>query len=45
MDSLEDVMYLKKAIEEAYGPLQIVITEMGSTLGTYAGKGGIIMSF
>ena len=45
MDCLEEVMELKKEIERLYTPTRVIIAEMGSTLGTYAGKGGIIMAF
>lgn len=45
MDCLEEVNELKKEIEKLYNPARIIIAEMGSTLGTYAGKGGIIMAF
>lgn len=45
MDCLEEVLELKKEIERLYKPARILVAEMGSTLGTYAGKGGIIMAF
>lgn len=45
MDCLVEVNELKKEIERLYGPVRIIVAEMGSTLGTYAGKGGIIMAF
>jgi DegV family protein with EDD domain len=45
MDCLSDVTGLKEEIERLYGPARIIVAEMGSTLGTYAGKGGIIMAF
>jgi DegV family protein with EDD domain len=45
MDCLADVNYLKEEIEKLYSPARIIVAEMGSTLGTYAGKGGIIMAF
>jgi len=36
---------LKELIEERYHPRGVIINYMGSTMGTYAGKGGIIVSF
>ncbi|MGI6549767.1 MAG: DegV family protein [Syntrophomonadales bacterium] len=45
MDCLEEALELKKEIEKIYSPARIIIAEMGSTLGTYAGKGGIITAF
>lgn len=45
MDCLGEVTELKKEIEKIYSPARVIIAEMGSTLGTYAGKGGIIMAF
>ncbi len=45
MDCPGDVKQLKEEIERLYGPVRIIVADMGSTLGTYAGKGGIIMSF
>jgi len=43
--NLEDVEYLKTEIENRFNPKQILINYMGATMGTYAGKGGTIVSF
>ncbi len=45
VDNLEDAELLKKAIIEKYHPKGVIINYMGSTMGTYAGKNGIILSF
>lgn len=45
LDCMEDVEYIKWYIEKHYGPQKkILVSEMGATVGTYIGKGGIIMS-
>ncbi|MGE5422010.1 MAG: DegV family protein [Ignavibacteriales bacterium] len=45
LDCMEDVEYIKWYIEKHYGPQkQILVSEMGATVGTYIGRGGIIMS-
>jgi len=45
VDNLADAEYLKELIEERYHPQDVIINYMGSTMGTYAGKGGMIISF
>jgi DegV family protein with EDD domain len=45
VDNLADAEYLKELIVERYHPQGVIINDMGSTMGTYAGKGGIIVSF
>ncbi|MDO6354053.1 DegV family protein [Caloramator sp. CAR-1] len=45
VDNEEDALFLKQAIMEKYKPKDVIINYMGSTMGTYAGKGGIIISF
>lgn len=45
VDNEEDALFLKQAIMEKYRPKDVIINYMGSTMGTYAGKGGIIISF
>jgi fatty acid kinase fatty acid binding subunit len=45
VDNLADAEYLKELIVERYHPQRVIINDMGSTMGTYAGKGGIIVSF
>ncbi|WP_421381591.1 DegV family protein [Bacillus salacetis] len=41
----DDVEYLKNEIQERFKPKDIVVNYMGATMGTYAGKGGTIISF
>ncbi|GAE92287.1 DegV family protein [Gracilibacillus boraciitolerans JCM 21714] len=43
--NFEDVEFLKTEIEKRYNPREIIINYMGATMGTYAGKGGTIISF
>jgi DegV family protein with EDD domain len=43
--NIEDAEYLKSEIESRYHPKEIIVNYMGATMGTYAGKGGIIISF
>jgi len=45
LDCLEEILKLKEHIEQKFQPQQVLISETGSTMGTYAGKGGIIISF
>jgi DegV family protein with EDD domain len=45
VDNMEDVQYLKEAIMNRYKPKDVLVNYMGSTMGTYAGKGGIIIAF
>jgi len=45
VDNLADAEYLKASIVERYHPQDVIIHYMGSTMGTYAGKGGMIVSF
>ena len=40
LDCLQDALTLKETIEEEFGPRRIIISKIGSTMGTYAGKGG-----
>ncbi len=44
-DNLEDAEFLKAEIIKKYNPKDVIINYMGATMGTYAGKGGIIISF
>jgi DegV family protein with EDD domain len=41
----EDAEFLKGEIKKLYNPKAIVVNYMGATMGTYAGKGGMIVSF
>lgn len=45
LNNFKDVMFLKEQIMKRYSPKDIIINYMGATMGTYAGKGGIIISF
>jgi len=45
VDNEEDAQFLKMEIMEKYQPKDVIINYMGSTMGTYAGKGGIIIAF
>ena len=45
LDCLEEVMEFKKAIIEKCAPKEVIIVPMGSTIGTYAAKGGIVVAF
>lgn len=44
-DNLEDAEYMKAEIIKRYNPKGVIINYMGATMGTYAGKGGMIISF
>jgi DegV family protein with EDD domain len=44
-DNFEDTEFLKHEIIKRFNPKDIIINYMGATMGTYAGKGGIIISF
>ncbi|WP_114572257.1 DegV family protein [Exiguobacterium flavidum] len=43
--NFDDVAFLEREINARYAPKQILVNYMGATMGTYAGKGGIILSF
>lgn len=43
--NMEDVESLKQQLIEHFRPKDIIVNFMGSTIGTYAGKGGIVISF
>ncbi|MFL0266965.1 DegV family protein [Candidatus Clostridium radicumherbarum] len=45
IDNLEDAEYLRDEIINKYNPKDVIINYMGATMGTYAGKGGMIVSF
>jgi DegV family protein with EDD domain len=44
-NNIKDAEFLKKQITEKYRPCDVLINEMGPTIATYAGKGGLIISF
>lgn len=45
VNCLQDALNLQKSIEENYHPGRVIVSKIGSTMGTYAGNGGIIVSF
>ncbi len=45
VDNLADVEYIKNEIINRFHPKDIIINDMGATMSTYAGKGGMIISF
>jgi DegV family protein with EDD domain len=45
VNCLQEALNLKKNIEEKYQPGKVIISKVGSTMGTYAGNGGLIVSF
>jgi DegV family protein with EDD domain len=45
MDNLGDAEFFKQYIVEKYHPKEVIVAPAGATIGTYAGKGGIIISF
>lgn len=44
-DNLIDAEFFKRELIKKYKPKDIIINYMGSSMGTYAGKGGLIISF
>lgn len=45
INNLKDVEFLKSEIIKKYNPKDVIINYMGATMGTYAGKDGMIISF
>jgi DegV family protein with EDD domain len=45
IDNLQDAEFLRDEIVKRYQPRDVIINYMGATMGTYAGKGGMIVSF
>lgn len=45
VDNLDDAEFFKKSIIERYNPKEVLVNQMSATLATYAGKGGLIISF
>jgi DegV family protein with EDD domain len=43
--NFDNIEFLKSEIKARYNPQDIIVNYMGATMGTYAGKGGIIISF
>lgn len=44
-DNLEDAQYYKKEIIKLYKPKDVIILDMGPTISTYTGPGGITLAF
>jgi len=44
-NNLEDAQYIKKELFEKQHSGEVIINDMGSTMATYAGEGGMIVSF
>ena len=45
LEILEDVESIKQEMIEQFQPKEILVNYMGATMGTYAGKDGMIISF
>ncbi len=45
INNFSDAEYLKNEIISRYKPKDVIVNYMGATMGTYAGDGGIIVSF
>ncbi|HQB63675.1 MAG TPA: DegV family protein, partial [Sedimentibacter sp.] len=45
VNNITDAEYIKEQIIEKYHPKDVMINYMGATMGTYAGDGGMIISF
>lgn len=45
INNLEDAEFIKSEIIKKYNPKDVIINHMGATMGTYAGKDGMITSF
>lgn len=45
VDNLADAEYLSGEIRRLYQPQGVIVNHMGSTMGTYAGRGGMIVCF
>jgi DegV family protein with EDD domain len=45
LDNFKGALFLKDEIIKRYAPKDVIINYMGATMGTYAGKGGMIVSF
>lgn len=45
VDNPDDAEFFKKSIIERYNPKEVLVNQMSATLATYAGKGGLIISF
>lgn len=45
LENQQDMEYLRSSVANKYKPPHVLTNYMGSTMGTYAGKGGIIIAF
>lgn len=45
VNCLQEALNLKKSIEDNCQPGKVILSKVGSTMGTYAGNGGLIVSF
>lgn len=45
LDCFQEAQRLKETVEDKIKPRQVILGKIGTTMGTYAGKGGIILSF
>lgn len=45
IDNLQEAEFLRDVLIKRYSPKDVIINYMGATMGTYAGKGGMIVSF
>lgn len=45
VDCKDEAMELGREIKKRLNPEKIIISEMGATIGTYAGKGGLMVNF
>lgn len=43
--NVEDVEEIKRQLIEKFRPKDVIVNLMGATIGTYAGEGGIVISF
>jgi DegV family protein with EDD domain len=45
VDCEEEALNLKREITRRFSPAQVLLAEMGATIGTYAGQGGLMVNF
>ncbi|NLJ75711.1 MAG: DegV family protein [Peptococcaceae bacterium] len=45
VDCLPEALQIKKELEKRYQPREIIVSKVGTTMGTYAGTGGLIVAF
>ncbi|MGQ9556669.1 MAG: DegV family protein [Desulfurispora sp.] len=45
LDCLEEALQLKESIQNKFAPRDVLVAPVGSTIGTYGGKGCIVISF